>query len=132
MFVDASAMIAILRGEALGHGLLETMQRANTRITSPIAFWEATIGLRRNKELTHEDARESLEAFLDYCRITVVELGSEIAMLAVSAHARYGKRYHPAALNMGDCFAYACAKVHRVPLLYVGNDFAQTDVNAGF
>ncbi|WP_446721531.1 type II toxin-antitoxin system VapC family toxin [Methylobacterium sp. DCY52] len=44
------------------------------------------------------------------------------------AHARYGKGRHPARLNLGDCFAYACARVHRVPLLYVGDDFPQTDI----
>jgi len=40
----------------------------------------------------------------------------------------YGKGRHPARLNFGDCFAYACAKILGVPLLCKGNDFAQTDI----
>ncbi|MGT2479980.1 type II toxin-antitoxin system VapC family toxin [Methylobacterium oryzae CBMB20] len=52
------------------------------------------------------------------------------AALALAAHARYGKGRHPARLNLGDCFAYACARVHGVPLLYVGDDFPQTDIRS--
>jgi ribonuclease VapC len=48
--------------------------------------------------------------------------------LALDAFRRYGKGRHPAALNFGDCFAYACAKHHKVPLLHKGNDFSQTDI----
>lgn len=48
---------------------------------------------------------------------------------ALSAHARFGKgRSHPAKPNLGDCFAYACAWVHGVPLLFVGEDFPHTDI----
>jgi ribonuclease VapC len=60
----------------------------------------------------------------------IVEIGVAEGQLAVEAHARYGKGVHPARLNMGDCFAYACAKVHGVPLLYKGEDFAMTDIEA--
>lgn len=48
---------------------------------------------------------------------------------AISAFTRFGKgRGHPAQLNMGDCFAYACARTHNVPLLFVGDDFSRTDI----
>ena len=49
--------------------------------------------------------------------------------MALRAFERFGKRRHPAGLNMGDCFAYACAKAHGAPLLFIGDDFTQTDVN---
>jgi len=48
--------------------------------------------------------------------------------LALDAYARYGKGRHRAALNMGDCFAYACAKANRAKLLYKGDDFVHTDL----
>jgi ribonuclease VapC len=52
----------------------------------------------------------------------------EIGALAIDAFARYGKGRHPAALNMGDCFSYACAKSRALPILCKGDDFARTDV----
>ena len=52
----------------------------------------------------------------------------ELAKLARAAHARYGKGAHRAGLNYGDCFSYALAKFHDEPLLFKGNDFAQTDI----
>ena len=55
---------------------------------------------------------------------------AERARLAVQAYRRYGKGFHPARLNFGDCFAYELAKSRGCPLLYVGEDFARTDVVA--
>jgi len=51
--------------------------------------------------------------------------------LALEAYDRFGKNRHPANLNFGDCFAYACARHYGVPLLYKGNDFTKTDIAAG-
>ena len=48
--------------------------------------------------------------------------------LAIEAYARFGKGRHPAALNMGDCHAYACARAHGAALLFKGNDFLKTDI----
>ena len=48
--------------------------------------------------------------------------------MALDAFQRFGKGHHPASLNMGDCFAYACAKTNSARLLYKGNDFANTDL----
>jgi ribonuclease VapC len=62
---------------------------------------------------------------------TVVPLTDEIGRVALDAFDRYGKgRGHPAQLNMGDCFAYACARVEGAPLLYKGDDFGRTDILA--
>jgi ribonuclease VapC len=58
----------------------------------------------------------------------VVAIGDVEQRLALDAHARFGKGVHPAKLNMGDCFAYACARANGVPLLYKGDDFALTDI----
>ena len=51
-----------------------------------------------------------------------------VAEMAAEAYVQYGKGRHPAALNMGDCFAYACAKANGARLLYRGEDFAKTDL----
>lgn len=55
-------------------------------------------------------------------------MGPDIAAIALEAHARFGKGRHPAALNMGDCFAYALAKAHGAALLFKGDDFVKTDI----
>ena len=57
-----------------------------------------------------------------------MEVGERELRLAIDAHARYGKGRHRAALNMGDCFAYACAKANDAKLLYKGEDFSKTDL----
>ena len=53
---------------------------------------------------------------------------AEIGREALRAFERFGRGRHPARLNMGDCFAYACARALDVPLLFKGEDFAQTDI----
>ena len=57
-------------------------------------------------------------------------IGEQELEIATDAYAQYGKGRHPAALNMGDCFAYACAKANRASLLFKGDDFAKTDIAA--
>lgn len=60
----------------------------------------------------------------------IVTIGKAEQRLALDAYARFGKGQHPAKLNMGDCFAYACARANGLPLLFKGNDFGQTDIEA--
>ncbi|MBB3966489.1 ribonuclease VapC [Rhizobium metallidurans] len=60
----------------------------------------------------------------------IVELTSNRAELAADAYRLWGKGFHPAYLNFGDCFSYATAKEFDCPLLYIGNDFSKTDVKS--
>ena len=79
--------------------------------------------------LVEFDKLMRVRGFLERARISVVAIEDAAATGALDAHARFGKTsMHPARLNMGDCFAYAMAKQHGVPLLYKGDDFAQTDL----
>jgi ribonuclease VapC len=68
--------------------------------------------------------------FLEATGLTLVPITGLGAHLATATHDHYGKGRHPARLNLGDCFAYACAQVHGVPLLYVGDDFPHTDIRS--
>ena len=97
MFIDASAIGAMLTDEADGSQLADRMAGAAVRLTSPIAIFES--------------AAES-----------------DAALLAFEC---FEKGRHPAALNMGDCFAYACAATLAQPLLFKGDDFTRTDIVAG-
>ena len=130
MFVDASALTAMLCDEADARVLLARLQTYPGRFTSPLALWETAIAVARNLGLPVAEARQSVEEYLKLLGIRVVEVAPETGALAIGAYDRYGKGRHPAALNFGDCFAYACARHAGVPLLYKGDDFARTDIEA--
>jgi ribonuclease VapC len=128
MFIDASALTAILLNEQDARELLARMQNYDIRITSPLAVWETVLAVARGLRRDVKAAEEAVEGFLALARITVMPVPSEACSLAIEAFDRFGKGRHPAALNFGDCFAYACAKLAGVPLLYKGDDFPQTDI----
>ncbi len=96
---------------------------------SPLAIFETTSLLASRQRISVSDARRIVLCFVQLVGATNLPITPEIGELAVSAMARYGKgRGHPAQLNFGDCFSYACARFADVPLLYVGTDFAHTDL----
>ncbi|MEO8714392.1 MAG: type II toxin-antitoxin system VapC family toxin [Acetobacteraceae bacterium] len=131
MFVDASAIVAILTREPDAGALADLLESAPTPITSPIAVFEAALGLCRKRHASVEEARRDVEDFLGTARVELVAITVAEAAAALDAFARYGKgRGHPARLNMGDCFAYAVAKAHRTSLLFKGDDFDKTDIGA--
>jgi ribonuclease VapC len=130
MFLDASAMIAILVVEDDAAALTKRLEQAAEAITSPIALYEAVLGVARVCNLPIPAARAIVDRFLEQALIRVMPITVETGRHAVSACEQYGRGRHPAALNMGDCFAYACARALDVPLLYKGNDFPQTDIAA--
>ncbi len=130
MFVDASALCAMLTSEEDARELLARLQQAGTRITSPLAVWETVIAVARILSLPLGDARVAVEAYLRLMGIVVVAVPAEAAGLAIEAFERFGKGRHPAALNFGDCFAYAMARAQGLPLLYKGGDFPLTDIAA--
>ncbi len=131
MFVDASAIVAILTRESTADRLVAALNAQDYKITSPIAIWEATVRIVSKKEKSVADAMREVKTFMDIAEIREISIDPGITETSLVAFERFGKGRNPARLNLGDCFAYACAKAHKVPLLYVGNDFALTDVNDG-
>ena len=129
MFVDSSALVAMLSSENGAEQLAGRLSHASSPLTSPIAIFETVLALRRKYEAPLSDALHDTLGFLVQARVQVEEIRSDSHLLAIAAHERYGKgRGHPAQLNMGDCFSYAMAKAHGVPLLYTGEDFRRTDL----
>ena len=128
MFVDASALVAILTGESQRTDLLRCLGAAEAPITSGLAVFEPVTAVVRKTALTVAAAQQEVEAFIGVAGLTIPPITDVETRIALAAHARFGKGRHPARLNLGDCFAYACAKVRDVPLLFVGNDFSQTDI----
>ncbi len=129
MFVDASAIVAILTREEDADALADALEAARSPITSGIAVFEATLGVCRKRHASVAEAQEDVSAFLGTAGITTVSISGKDAEIALDAFSRYGKgRGQPAQLNMGDCFAYAVAKNYQTTLLYKGEDFNKTDI----
>ena|SRR5215216_97227 len=129
MFIDASALPAILLAEPDADQMADAIEKAHRRYTSPIALFETIASLMSKKDLPRDLAEEQVHVLLSASAIETVAITDAIGRMAVDAFDRYGKvRRHPAQLNMGGCFAYARAKARGTFILYKGADFAQTDL----
>lgn len=125
MILDSSAIIAILCREPGHPALIQALGAADSiAVAAPIVFEAAmvlTIKLRR-------DGLTLVNEFLRESGASVIPFTQDHTSAAFAAYLRYGKGQHRAALNFGDCLSYAAAKLSGQPLLFVGNDFAKTDV----
>jgi ribonuclease VapC len=125
MIVDTSAIIAILRGEDEGPQFQRIIINAPRRSMSAVTLLEAGMVTVGQGDVA---AAKDLDDLLAELGITVIPFDSHQADIARDAFARYGKGRHPAALNFGDCAAYALAIAEAEPLLFKGTDFGATDV----
>lgn len=130
MFVDASALTAILVGEPDAERLVMRLEQTQKRITSPLAIWETATAVARILALPPSTASKDVLDYLRVAEIEIVAVPGETGIIALDAFDRYGKGRHRAQLNFGDCFAYACARHFGQPLLYKGDDFSLTDIEA--
>jgi len=137
MFLDASVIVAVIAREA-GYQAFEQRMAGDGGpfYVSALVRFEAAQAIARLAAAGQKPNAEQLikagevvDKLLEDRDVRYVDLTEEVGRLSVAASATYGKAVgHPAGLNMGDCFAYACAKSLGVPLLYKGGDFAQTDL----
>lgn len=130
MFIDASAVVAIIANEPQVGDLAAKIESAKTQFyTSPLAVWESVAALARIMKVDTKLVQPIVDAFHRELGATSVDINRDMALVALEAFSRYGKGSgHAAGLNMGDCFSYATAKACKVPLLYIGNDFVYTDL----
>lgn len=128
MFLDASAIVGIIAIEADAASLAARLSRARSPRTSAMAVAEAAFALARIADAPPTDALGLIERFLAESGTEFVSIDRTTARLAIEAFTRFGRGRHPAALNFGDCFAYACARQMDAPLLCKGNDFPRTDI----
>lgn len=130
MFVDASAIVALLADEPEAGRIAHALAAAEIRMTSPIAVLEATLSLARPDKFNRSVAEiePMVLDFLDARDIDIHDLppAREASSLALSAAHRYRAGRH--GLNLGDCLHYACAKYYRVPILATAGEFSQTDL----
>lgn len=123
--VDSSAVIAMIFGEASASQLHEALVASPRRIMSPANVLECA--LRLSPRLT-DDRTSEIDVFLANYEIGIPPIDVAQLAFARAGFLAYGKGRHPAGLNFGDCFAYSLAKQMDAPLLFVGGDFAKTDV----
>ena len=120
--VDTSALMAILLGEAQADACMTTLETAGTLAISTGTVAEALIVADRR------NLGKEMRRLLDGLGFEFESVSPAEAQRVAEAYARWGKGIHPAGLNFGDCFAYSLAMQFDVPLLFVGDDFARTDV----
>lgn len=128
LFVDASAMVAMIARETGFETLEQRVGEATGLLCSSVSLWEAVTALCRSHKIDVAIARKLVASFVANFDIRLVEIGAPESEMALDGYARFGKGRHPAGLNMGDCFAYACASTNGAKLLYKGDDFARTDL----
>lgn len=129
LFVDASALVAIVAGEEERDIFTTAIRDDPGPLWSAMSCWEAVASLRRSYDWAIEDARREVESVTNAAALVLVPIGVSELHLALDAYQAYGRNSgHPARLNMGDCFAYACAKANSARLLYKGDDFSHTDL----
>jgi ribonuclease VapC len=127
--IDSSAVIAIFRQEADAPEYAQSIAADDDPLISAANVLEASIVLRGLKEIPAAKAERWLDDFIETAGIRIEAVTPEQARTARLAHLRFGKGTgHRAALNYGDCFAYALAKALDAPLLCKGNDFRETDI----
>ena len=122
MVLDTSALMALLLDEPEGDAIAKVLSGEDPFIISAGTLSEALIVARRR------GLADEMAELLDAIGAEVDVLDAAKAVAAADAYARWGKGAHPAGLNFGDCFAYVTAKANNMPLLYIGEDFAKTDV----
>lgn len=124
--VDSSALVAIAEREPERDTYLAMLDRVSVGYLSPVNYVETGILLLHRRLFLDQ------EELLDWLAGLGVETREdlELGASALAAYLQFGKGFHPARLNLADCFAYALATTLDLPLLYKGDDFAKTDIRS--
>ncbi|MTH79911.1 type II toxin-antitoxin system VapC family toxin [Paracoccus aestuariivivens] len=140
MFLDASAIVAILKNEPEAPIMLKAIETAQSELRiSPVVRIEAVLALARTRvqargrgpaqEGDFRIAADLVDDLIGTLGASEIEINSEIGIAATQALAKYGKVVgHAAQLNMGDAFSYACSRALDTALIYKGDDFVHTDL----
>ena len=125
MVIDTSALVAMLNDEPEADRFEAAVEADRVRLMSAASYLETAIVIETR---FGEPGGRELDLWLHRAAVDLVAVDADQADIARVAYRRYGKGRHRAGLNYGDCFSYALAKVSGQPLLFKGDDFAQTDI----
>lgn len=130
MYVEPSAILAIMKEEPEAPALRRRLAAAPRKVISVVGKVEAAISLGRFMQ-NYDLGAVLVSEFCEQAGIEIVSVHPELFSEVMNAYRRFGKGTgHPAKLNFGDCISYGYAKRHGLPLLFKGNDFPMTDVDA--
>jgi ribonuclease VapC len=125
--IDTSAVVAVLRDEAERRAFNEVIEEAEGCLMSAVSFVEASMVMEGRMGY---DGLRDFELFVLKAGIEIATVDAEQAKIARVAFRKFGQGGHAANLNFGDCFSYALATAMDAALLFKGNAFSQTDVEA--
>ncbi|GAJ95600.1 type II toxin-antitoxin system VapC family toxin [Rhizobium rhizogenes] len=127
MVIDTSAIVAILRNEP------DAVRLEKALVSDPVRLVPATCVLEARMVLVSrrgEHALAEIDLWLTKIAADIIPIDADLVDMATRAWLTYGKGRHPAGLNFADCCSYALAKRADEALLFIGNDFSQTDIEA--
>ena len=127
MIIDSSALVAILRDEPESRAFAIAIRNADRRLLSAPTYLETAMVIGGRKA---EAGTADLDALIAETRVAIVPFSAAASRVACHAFFKYGKGRHPAGLNFGDCISYTLAKTELMPLLFKGDNFRMTDVEA--
>ncbi len=127
MVIDTSALVAIMQNEPNATRLVAAIEQSSVRLISAGTVIEAALVLLGR---FGERGEVQLDALLRSFSAEIVAVDGDHVAFARDAARTFGRGRHKAALNFGDCFSYALAVSRGEPLLFVGDDFAKTDISA--
>lgn len=128
MIVDTSALIALLQREPTADAVSDALAAAGAVAISAATLIEAAIVADGSRDPVRS-AR--FDAIIDALDVEIVPVSGAHVDLARRAFREFGRGSgHPARLNFGDCFSYALARERGEDLLYIGDDFAHTDLSS--
>lgn len=125
--LDTSALVAVLAQEDDAARIADAIAAADGCIVSAATVLEASMVMIGR---CGDAAADDLDELLRLSRADIVPVTEDHARVAREGFLRFGKGRHPARLNFGDCFSYALARAAGLPLLFKGEDFGHTDVEA--
>lgn len=125
MVIDTSAIVAILRNEPEAKRLEEALAVDQVRLIPATCLLEVRMVLvsRRGEHVLAE-----IDLWMNRIGADIIPVDADLIDMATQAWLTFGKGRHPASLNFADCISYALAKRTGEPLLFIGNDFVQTDI----
>ena len=126
MVIDTSAIIAILLGEPETNRISQAILNDPKRLMSAFSLLECSLVIESRKG---EPGGRELDLLLHRLSVEIISMNPDQSQIARDAWRKFGKGRHPAALNIGDCCAYALARFANEPLLFKGNDFNRSDID---
>ncbi len=129
MFIDASALTAMMTDEGEARRLALRMQASTVRMTSPLAVTETVVSVSRTLGLPVAEAGNAVKVFLQLANIQLLAIPPRAGFSAAAAYESFGQGGHPANLDLAQCMTYACAQYYRQPLLSKVEGFALTDID---